>query len=505
MPAKTMTGNAKRVAVLGGGITGLAAAHRLRELDPTCDVTLFEASSRLGGVLKTVRRDGYLVEHSADNFITSVPWGLDLCRRLGFEHQLLSTNPGRRGALVVHRGRLEPVPAGFMLMAPSQIWPIVTTRILSPWGKLRLASECLVPRRTSDEDESLAAFARRRLGRETFERIVQPLVGGIYTADPEKLSLASTLPRFIEMERSHGSLIRAALAGRGQQPNGTAQPSGSPLQAGSRSGARYELFVAPRDGMSSLIQALADRLPSNCVQLNAPVQRIEPAADGQWSVQLGETRSGDAVNGRPWHGDAVILATPAPVTARLVRGFDPALADELGQIEYAGTAIVCVAVAEAQIGRPLDSFGFVVPAVERRLILAGSFSSVKFVGRAPDGKVLLRVFIGGACQAELLQKSDEALQAIALDELRSLIQLQGQPQWMEVVRWPQAMPQYHVGHCQRVRQIVAAAARWPHLALAGNAYEGVGVPNCIHSGETAAAQVLNLPNEQPAGLQHSEA
>ena len=200
----------KRVAIIGGGITGLAAAHRLQQLDPALEIILLEAGSRLGGVLETVRRDDFLIERSADNFITNVPWGVDFCRQLGFESELLPTTSQLRQALVVCRGRLEPVPPGFMLMAPTRVWPLLTTPILSPWGKLRLLGERFVPRRRDSSDESLGSFARRRFGRETFERIVQPLVGGIYTADPERLSLRATLNRFVEMERRWGSLIRGA-------------------------------------------------------------------------------------------------------------------------------------------------------------------------------------------------------------------------------------------------------------------------------------------------------
>ncbi|MEX2112828.1 MAG: protoporphyrinogen oxidase, partial [Pirellulales bacterium] len=228
----------KHVVVIGGGISGLAAAHRLTELDAGLDVVLLEASARLGGVLQTVRRDGFLIERSADNFIADPPWGVELCQRIGLGEELIPTRTQERGALVVHRGRLERVPPGFMLLAPARLWPLVTTPILSPWGKLRLLAEALVPSRPV-EDESLASFARRRLGREVFERIVQPLVGGIYTADPERLSLRATLPRFLEMERQHGSLIRAARRMKNK----------ADAAIDAKGGARYSMFVAPREGL----------------------------------------------------------------------------------------------------------------------------------------------------------------------------------------------------------------------------------------------------------------
>jgi oxygen-dependent protoporphyrinogen oxidase len=354
-----------------------------------------------------------------------------------------------------------------MLLAPARLWPLVTTPLLSPWGKLRLLAEYFVPRRKSRGDESLASFARRRLGREAFERIVQPLVGGIYTADPERLSLHATLPRFVDMERRHGSLIRAARAVKNSSDNSA------------ESGARYGLFVTPRDGLSSLVEALAARLPEGSVRLNAPVERIA-RSENRWAVRLAGSEPGEL------DCDAVIVAVGAPQAAKLLGDLDPALAGELARIEYAGTSIVCLVYRREQIAHPLDGFGFVVPAVERRRILAGSFASVKFPGRAPAGQVLVRVFIGGACQAELADRADDELRRIAVEELAELLDIRGEPESVEIVRWPRSMPQYHVGHGELVESIERRADRWPGLALAGNAYHGVGIPNCIHSGETAA-------------------
>ncbi len=458
--------------VIGGGITGLAAAHRLVELRPDWDVTLLEAGNRLGGVLETVRRDGFLIEHSADNFITNVPWAVDLCRRVGLGDELMATTSQQRNALVVHAGRLERVPEGFMLMAPSRLWPLVTTPILSPLGKLRLLGECFVPRRKTGDDESLASFVRRRLGRETFERIVQPLVGGIYAADPEKLSLLATLPRFVEMEKRWGSLLRGAWRER-------AAAEVTPLE----SGARYGLFVTPRDGLTSLVEAIAAKLPPGSVRLHSPVERISRLPSGSWSVHVAPSGGG------PVECDALVVAVGAAPAARLLEPVDRELAGDLSRIEYAGMSIVTLAYRRDQIAHRLDGFGFVVPAVEKRRILAGSFSSVKFAGRAPSDAVLIRVFIGGACQSVLAELDDDSLRTIAADELRSLLGTRGVPVFDDIARWPGSMPQYHVGHGQRVARIETATTRWPGLALAGNAYHGVGIPHCIHSGETAAERI----------------
>jgi len=466
----------RRVVVIGGGISGLAAAARLAAIDPALELTLLEAGDRLGGILETERRDGYLVERSADNFISQPTWAMDFCRQIGFADQLIPTSDEHRGALVVNRGRLVRVPEGFMLLAPARLWPLVTTPLLSPLGKLRLLCEPWVRRRTGDDDESLAAFARRRLGRETFERIVQPLAAGIYTADPEKLSLRATLPRFIEMERRFGSLIRGA---RKQQAAAAAE---SAAGDGRSSGARYSLFVTPREGMSSMVAAVAGSLPPGTVRLACPAEAIAPDPSGGWQVRIAGSAQSLACEG-------LIVATPAAPAARLVETFDPALGGELAGIESASTAVVVLAYRRAQIGRALDGFGFVVPAIERRRILSGSFSSVKFPGRAPQDAVLIRVFLGGACQGELVDLDDKRLVQIAGEELTELIGAQGAPLWSEVVRWRRAMPQYHLGHGDRVARIEQAVERWPGLALAGNAYHGVGIPHCIHSGELAAERV----------------
>ncbi len=464
---------ALRVAVIGGGISGLAAAHRLCELSPSLRITLFESKNRLGGVLWTVRQDGFLIEWGADNFITNVPWGLDLCRRIGFAEQLAQTTSEHRHAFVVRRGRLHKIPEGFIIMAPSRVWPVVSTPILSPLGKLRMAWEYFIPQSKSDEDESLAAFVIRRFGRETYERLVQPLVGGIYTGNPEKLSLRATMPRFQEMERQHGSLIRAIWKQMGQR---------RPESQGS-SGARYSMFVAPRGGMTSLIDTLAARLPDGTVQLDSPVANVAPGRGGGWDVSV------DGEHPATSHFDAVILATPATAGANLVASLDQELSGEFRGIPHASCSIVSLAYPRESIGHPMDGFGFVVPLLEDRQILSGSFSSVKYDGRAPDGSVLLRVFIGGECQQELAHLADDALIRIATEELAELMDIRGQPHFAHVIRQPHAMPQYYVGHDQRLARIAAGFARQPGLFFTGNMFDGVGIPHCIRHGERVAQDV----------------
>jgi oxygen-dependent protoporphyrinogen oxidase len=462
----------KRIAVIGGGISGLSAAHRLLELAPNCQVTLFESSDRLGGVIRTERCDDYLVEHGADMVTTREPWALDLCRRLGIESELINTNSQHARAFVVRRGRLYPVPDGFALMSPGKAWPIIKTPLLGVGAKLRMAWEYFVPARMDGSDESLEQFVTRRLGRQAYERLVQPLIGGIYTADPTKLSMQAALPQFVEMERTHGGLLRAIRRSR-------------PTEGETRiksAGARYGLFVAPRGGMQTLLDALVASLSRAYIRCNAAVRSLTRAKNGGWTLQAGE--------GIPEGFDAVIVAAPAQRAADLLVSLDETLAEDLRGIEYASVAIVVFGFRRNQFRHPLDGFGLVVPQIEHRGILAASLASVKFPGRASEDRVLMRVFIGGACQPELVELPDNDLRELAVNELAELLGVSGAPELFRVVRWRKAMPQYHVGHLDRVARIEQRLASFPDLALAGNAYRGVGIPFCIRSGEQAAEKIL---------------
>ncbi|MHB8900678.1 MAG: protoporphyrinogen oxidase [Thermoguttaceae bacterium] len=463
----------RNIAVVGAGISGLAAAHRITELDPACRVRLFERQPRVGGVLATVHEDGYQVELSADNFITTQPWALELLGRLGLKDQLVQTNPSCRRTFVMWKKRLHPLPDGFLMMAPTKMWPMAVTPVLSPLGKMRAGLEYLLPPSRSDADESMAAFVRRRLGREVFERLVEPLVSGVYAADMEKLSLLATLPRFREMEREHGSLIRAMRRQMKLQ-----RAAGKHVD---QSGARYSMFVTLENGLSSMIDALAARLPEGAIRPATAVQSIANV-DGVWQVS--------PAGGAPERFDAVILATPSHVAAALLAPIDAALARDLATIEHEGTAIVTKAFNDAQVKHPMNGAGFVVPGVEGSPILAGSFSSRKYLHRAPEGKTLIRAFVGGARAPQMADMPDEKLVPLVLAELREVLGISGDPIYQVTAHWPGTMPQYHVGHLDLVARINARCRDIPGLALAGNAYDGVGIPTCIHSGELAAQRLL---------------
>ncbi|MEO2015074.1 MAG: protoporphyrinogen oxidase [Fuerstiella sp.] len=477
-------GSGKKVAVIGGGITGLSAAQRLISTDPRAEVVIFEASERFGGIIRTEQADGFLMELGPDSFITNKPGGIQLCDDIGFTDQLIPTDGEFRRSLVLRNGKPQPVPEGFMLMAPAKPWAIATSPVLSVAGKIRLLGEAFVrPKTNADDDESLADFVRRRFGRQTLDRLVQPLIGGIYTSDPEKLSLKATLPRFIQMEQEYGSVIRGTLAEQ-RHKNGRAKTD-------SVSGARYGLFATPRDGLGSLVEGVLSWLQASgraTLRSNLPVLSLSQspatggAANPSWKVSLPDTP--DEMF------DAVILTLPTYKAADLLNDASFVdLAKALRGIEYASSAVVVTTHRLSDFRHSLDAFGLVIPAIEKRRVLAVSFTSRKFPGRAPAGQVLLRTFVGGAMQPELLERSDAEIVDFVHQELSAMLGMTANPGFSRVVRHQRAMPQYHVGHISRVAEIDRLTAAHTGFYLAGSAYLGVGLPDSIMSGRCAADQV----------------
>ena len=478
------TSNGKRnprVVIIGGGITGLAAAYHLlerqKETAQSFDILILESGPRLGGVLKTTERDGFLIETGADSFISEKPEAVALAKRLGISSRLIETNEQHRRSFIVRNGKLLPVPDGFQLLAPTRFWPFITTDIFSWPGKARMALDLVIPRRENangDDDESLAHFVRRRLGREAFERMAQPMIGGIYTADPEKLSLRATLPRFLEMERTHGSVIRAMWKQRRSGSN--------PAVGKDVSGARYSLFLSFDRGMQVLTDELSSRL-RGCIRLNTKTESLSlDESRTKWNIQLTDGSAIDA--------DYICLAIPAYAAASLLQDADAELSRLLDQVEYASTSTINLAYRRADVPHPLDGFGFVVPFIENRSLLACTFSNVKFAGRAPADHVLLRAFVGGALQPELFELDEEELLRRVKVDLGDLLGITKAPLFTVVERWRRSMPQYHVGHLDLVSRIRARAQALPGLQLAGNSYGGAGVPDCIRSGEGVADELL---------------
>lgn len=455
----------KRIVIIGGGISGLAAAHHLwelrREADVRFEITLLEAKERWGGVIETVDRDGFLFEGGPDAFLSEKPWARELCQRLGLERELLETQEGSRQSFIVRGKRLLPVPKGFYLMAPARLGVLVRTPLLSWPGKLRVALEPFIPVRPGEGDESVASFIRRRLGRETLERIGQPMIGGIYTADVEALSLQATFPRFREMERRFGSVLKGLGANGGGEE---------------ASGPRYHLFLTLRQGMEKLVEALVTRLGEIDLRSSAPVVRIEKG--GRWKIHL--------ASGESLEADAFCLALPAPSARRLLVPLASEISELLERVPYESVATVNLAYRKEELTRGLEGSGFVVPALEKRKLIGCTFTSNKFSGRAPDDSVLLRAFVGGALQQEVFQLDDSALEETVRAELREILGITAPPQSISIHRFPESMPQYRVGHLSLVQAIEERLKRRPGLFLTGNAYRGIGIPDCVHhAGETA--------------------
>ena len=469
----------RRIVVVGAGIAGLSTAYRAqrlaaeRKLD--VEILVLESTARAGGVIESVERDGCVMELGPDSIITEKPWARALCEEIGLADRIVGTTTEFRQSFVALGRQLHPIPEGFYMMAPSRLAPFVNTKLFSWPGKLRMAADLFLPRRGDGADESLASFVRRRLGSEALDRAAQPMVGGVYTADPEKLSLRATMPRFLEIERKHRSLILGLIESRRRAMRGS-----DAAAEGSAAGPRYSLFISLDRGLSVLPQRLCELLPAGALKTGAIVERIERDGD-RWKVfTLAETID----------ADAVCLATPAHATSRIVEGIAPELARSLNSIEYASSATVNLVYRRDDIAHALDGFGFVVPASEKRTLLACTFSSVKYPGRAPAGTVLVRAFVGGALFPEAYDMADSRMLDGIQHDLAELVGVRGQPRDAIITRWPRSMPQYNVGHIERVARIDEESGRYPTLALAGAAYRGVGIPDCVRSGEAAGERLV---------------
>lgn len=465
----------KRVVIVGGGIAGLAAAYRLTRARRDLAVTLVEREPRLGGKIVTDRVDGFVIEGGPDTFLAYKPRGLGLCRELGLEQRLHGTNPNVRRTYVQRGDRLYDLPEGLTGLIPTRFGPLARSALISPWGKLRMALDYVLPRRVAGSDESVAAFVRRRLGREAYDHLIEPLLSGIYAGDGAQLSLAATFPQLRQVELDSGGLIKGMLAAQRQAPPGLAATNGQARPA----------FLTPTTGLAEIVEALEARLSGIELLRGVEVAGLEhgPAGPG-YRVRLS--------NGETRRADSVILATPAFITADLVSEMDAALAEALNGIPYASTATVSLAYPLTDIPRPLDGYGYLIPRAEQRPILACTWTSTKFPHRAPEGYGLIRAFIGRAGQDDMVARGDDELAALARAELGRVLGIQAAPQVQRVFRWPRAMPQYTLGHLARLTTIEQRLRAQPGLFVAGNAYRGIGLPDCITSGEMAAEAALQF-------------
>ncbi len=426
-----------------------------RERGIMTQITVYEASDRAGGCVRTVRSGAELFELGADSIVIDKPAARRLIDRLGIAERIIKMQ--QRGAYVALQGRLHRIPPDFRLFMPRSIPALVGSRLFSPGGLLRAACEAFVPRRRSQDDESLASFVRRRLGREVLERLAQPLVGGIYSADPEQLSMQMALPQFLQYEREHRSLLIAMRGAAVKRPE----------------------LVSFRDGTGTLVDALLQRI-GTMVKTNAHVDAVEKKQDA-WRIRVRDAQPDEA--------DALICALQAPAAARVLASAGARIADELQQIRCNSIAAINLVYGKGAVSLPAGS-GFVVPAIERSAITAATFASQKYANRSDDDHVLIRAFAGGALQPEMVSLDDGELIAAAHSALKRYVAISGAPQDACVVRWHAALPQYAVGHQSTVRSLFARASEMGSLALAGCAYGGVGVPDCIASGEAAAESVF---------------
>ncbi len=484
----------KRVIIIGGGSAGLGAAYKVRravEAGHDVGCILIEKSDRLGGKLATdVIEDpeggSYVVDGGSDAFVSTKPAIARIARMLGIADEMVPAREENKKTLIVKGKRLIEMPDGIMMFAPTKLVPLATTSLYSWPAKFRMALDWFLPRAVTwaegetaqDHDETLESFVVRRMGRESLDRLAEPLVGGVHASDPGQMSLAATFPNFLEMEQEFGSLIRGFLNERKKRE---AMRAKYPPKPGGKPWAFFNTF---HGGMQNLTDAMAAAVGDERIITGVAVTSVERAAYGAWRVTLS--------NGEILAGDAVIVATEAWAAEPLTRQVDAALGDLVGSIPCSSSATVPMAFRAQDCPFDLKWFGILSPIVENRPILAVTLSSSKWPDRAPENRVLLRGFVGGPRNQAVMEKSDEDLTEIVRKQIVELLGMKpdAQPVFSLVYRWAGGMPQYTLGHLDRVDQIEARSAAIAGFALAGGGYRGVGVPNCIESGERAVSKVL---------------
>lgn len=470
---------ARTVVIVGGGISGLATAFSLQEKSLQAGIplrcTVLESDPSWGGKIVTHRVGDIVTEAGPDSFLSQKQAGLDLCTTLGLADQLINTNETGKKASVLSKGRLHDLPEGLLSFTPKQLGPFFQSGLLSWIGLARMGLEYVVPPGPSRGDESLADFLRRRFGAQAFERVLEPLMAGIYAGDAEQMSLRATFPRFFELEQQHGGIIRGMMAAK---QSAAANSAGRP---------RHTMFVSLKNGLGDLVTALTSRLEQQGVELRGGARvealRVRSHELGRWMYDL------ILQNGSALSAESVVLATPAYVSAELLRPLTPIAGGLLDLIPYASTATIAMAFPRSQ-ATAIEGFGFIVPRREQRHLIAATWTSLKWPHRAPADQLLVRCYVGGVGRDEILKLDDDVLTATVRDELAALCGIHVQPTYTEVNRWWKAMPQYTLGHLDRLTQLDVALSRYPGLVLTGAAYRGVGIPDCIRDGAEAAERVL---------------
>lgn len=473
-----------RVAIIGGGISGLAAAYAIaqaRRGGAPIEEVLIEAGDRLGGVIRTERVEGFVIEAGPDSFLAEKPEAAALCRQLGLGDSLIGSNDRERRTYILHRGRLTALPDGLMLLVPTKLWPMATTPLLPLGDKLRIAAEWFrkpPASGQSSDDESVASFVERHFGRAMVDNIVDPLLAGVYGGDCGRLSIRSVLARFWEMEQKYGSLTRATLRARRERLKRMRGAGGSPENP-------LPLFMTLREGLGRMVEELAARLDKERIRCGTRVNCIEAArAPGRLKIHI----AGSAME----EVDSIIFATPAHEAARLLAEANSPLGGWLGGITYTSSLTLSLAYDAGARAMLPPGFGFLVPRKENRRMLACTFVHGKFNGRVPEGKALVRCFLGGALDPEALKLSDEEVVSVIRQELNSILDFAAEPLFARVHRWPSSMAQYEVGHSSRVAAIERELQNLPGLFLAGNAWSGIGISDCIRTGRAAGERAINF-------------
>jgi oxygen-dependent protoporphyrinogen oxidase len=470
-----------KIIVIGGGIAGLAAAVHLKAgakaHGKTVEVLLLEKINRIGGKILTEKQGPFLIEGGPDSFLPEKVWSVNLARHLGLEPEMLPSNDEHKGTFIYSGNKLHSLPEGVMLMVPTAFWPMAKSSLISWPGKMRMGMEILMPKRKNTDDESLASFVTRRLGRECLEKIAEPLVAGIHTSNPDNMSVLATFPRFLQMEQKSGSLIRGMIDAMKSRTH--AAHNAPPPKTGA---SKLTFSMSFKDGMQTLSQACADYIGKDSIRLGAGVKAVEPKGKG-YAVIL--------ENGQVLDADYVMIGAAAYDAAEMVKGFDATLATQMNKIAWSSSATVTIAFKKDDVKVPLKGFGFIVPRVEGRRINASTYSSIKWLHRAPDDMIMLRIFVGGGHHEELVQDLDDAgMTNMVLEELDTILGIKANPAFSKTYRWHKGMPKYTVGHLDRIAVLDRTMSTHPGLHLIGCSYKGIGIGDCVHEAQIAAERIL---------------
>jgi oxygen-dependent protoporphyrinogen oxidase len=472
----------KKIIIIGGGIAGLAAAHRLQEEinnGGSIECVVLEAMNQFGGKIATERVDGFVIERGPDSFISQKPAAIELCKKLGLSDRLVGTNQEQTKTYVYTGKKLVTMPDGLSLMIPTKFLPFAFTPLFSWLGKARMGLDLIIPKKRGNGDESLASFVRRRMGEEALRKMAEPMLAGIYASDPETMSIHSTFPMFVQTEKKYRSLILGMLARKRQQ----LMQKPAPKKSGNNH-QPFSLFMTLKNGLGEMVDAVIEKSPDVSFRANAKVREVTKGTSSSWKVVL--------ENGETIDADAVMFATPAKLSADFLEPIAPKVAKLLNQIKYVSTATVTLAYKKEGFSHPLNGFGFVVPRTEGRKILACTWTSSKFPHRTPDGYVMLRCFVGGALKENLAEQEKEAIATMVKKELADLMDIHQEPEICKVFHNKKSNVQYLVGHANLIESVQQELQAYDGLFLTGSAYTGIGIPDCIQNGTRTAQAAIEF-------------